>query len=105
MNLEPSPKPAAQAGFLIHTFASTTFTQQTVDTAATERQGFEWYNWDFNGYRSDPNAVVINVDGSITLNGETGRRRSVYRSGVEMAAAPQLLDERFIVARFLGLAH
>src|ERR1039458_6824837 len=69
--VEPPPAGAIQVGYLIRTFSST-FTPQTVDTAATERPGFQWYNWDFYGFRSDPNAVVINADGSITLNRESG---------------------------------
>jgi hypothetical protein len=68
-NLETPPTPAAHVGFLIHSFAST-FTPETVDTAATQKRGFQWYNWDLDGFRADPRAVVLNADGSVTLNGQ-----------------------------------
>ena len=64
-----APQAAAAAGYTVNSFSSN-FTAKTVDTNATERSGYLWYNWDMFGSRSNTKAVELNADGSVTLHGD-----------------------------------
>src|SRR5262249_51545698 len=66
--LDPPPA-ALGAGYTINSF-SVSFDQTSVDTTASAKKGFKWYNFNFFGSRSNPAAVVLNGDGSVTLNGD-----------------------------------
>jgi hypothetical protein len=94
VNLEPPPTPAAQVGFLIHSF-SATFTAETVDTAATQRRGFQWYNWNLYGSSSNLSAVVLNSDRSVTLNGQTGGADGQLVSAVQDSAGDPFVGNSF----------
>jgi hypothetical protein len=83
----PAPPAAAQVGYMIHTFSST-FTTATVDTAVTGKPGFQWYNCDIFGVHSDPAAVVINSDGSVTLNGDNTGCTGELVTAVQPGSAP-----------------
>lgn len=96
---ESPPAAAAQAGYALHTFAGT-FSPATVDLAATEKRGFQWYNWHLFGSRSDPHGIVVNGDGSVTLTGQTGE------AGGELVSAVQRSeDEPFVGSSFGGGAY
>ena len=94
-NVLPKPAAAAEVGYSIHTFSSRTFDSLTVDTATTERQGFQWYNWDFYGYRSDASATVLNSDGSATLNGATGGAGGQLVTAVQNSAGAPFVGVSF----------
>jgi hypothetical protein len=94
-NIPPQPTGAAEVGYSIHTFSTRSFNSSTVDTAATERQGFQWYNWDFYGYRADPSAAVLNLDGSVTLNGATGGAGGQLVTAVQDSASDPFVGTSF----------
>lgn len=89
-----APTPAAQVGYTTHTF-SANFTQATVDTAATEKRGFKWYNWDLFGSRSNSSGIVLNPDGSVTLNGQTGGADGQLVSAVQGRAGAAFVGNSF----------
>jgi len=93
------PAAAAQVGYTIHTFSST-FTAATVDRAGTQSRGFQWYNWNLFGTHSDPSAVVINSDGSVTLNGDTTGAGGELVTAVQHDSA-----EPFVGSSFGGGAY
>jgi hypothetical protein len=90
------PPPAAfGAGYTINSF-SVSFDQSSVDTTASAKKGFKWYHFNFFGSRSNPAAVVLNGDGSVTLNGD--------RSGLnaELATATRAENAAGLVGMAFG---
>ena len=66
----PVPAQAAKVGFIQPTF-NTNFSSSTVDITNTQKPGFNWYPWNFFNTSTDLSAIVLNGDGSVTLNGDT----------------------------------
>jgi hypothetical protein len=66
--VEP-PSYASAAGYTVNTFSS--FTSQSIDLTNSGRSGFQWYPWNFFGLRAQTEKIVVNSDGSVTLNGDT----------------------------------
>lgn len=75
MNLNPriacatsAPPEAAQVGYATNTFSSS-FSSSTVDLKNTKNRGFKWYLWNLFSARANPDNVVLNPDGTVTLLG------------------------------------
>jgi hypothetical protein len=67
----PTPPPAAHSvGYIQLVFGTNNFTTSVVDLGGTQNPGFQWYLWNFFGGHPDPTTIVLNVDGSMTLNGD-----------------------------------
>jgi len=68
------PAPAASAGYPIHTFASDAdFGAKNVDMGLTGAAGFQWYVFNFFGYRPSSALTTFNADGSVTIAQYPGR--------------------------------
>ncbi|WP_354158737.1 MULTISPECIES: hypothetical protein [unclassified Bradyrhizobium] len=50
---------------------NSSFTSSQVDAANTKAAGFKWYPWSFFSGSTGLAAIVLNADGSVTLNGDT----------------------------------
>jgi hypothetical protein len=97
--VEVVPAQAVGAGYTNLTFRST-FDRTTVDTNVTKDAGFKWYNWDLFGYRSDPNSIQLNQDGTVTLLGD-----STGSSGQLVSAVQAKNTKNYVGSSFGGGAY
>lgn len=92
------PGPAADAGYLDHTFAGT-FSAATVDVGRTGAAGFAFYPWTWFGQHMNTSELQLNDDGSITLLGTT-------TASAELATAiPAANSAKFVGTAFGGGAY
>lgn len=92
--LSSPPAAAVGVGYETNTFSSN-FTQETVDTKATKQSGFLWYNWDLFGYKSDPDAIELNPDGSVTILGDKTGAHGKLVSAVQYRATNSFVGVAF----------
>lgn len=63
------PKQAAAVGYTINTFSTVNFTNQ-IDISNSYNSGFQWYPWSHFGHSTNYSAIVVNTDGTLTLQGD-----------------------------------
>ena len=70
---DSAPPAAAQVGYTSNTFSSdfvsSDLTASIVDKKNTKNRGFKWYLWNLFSAQADPDNVVLNSDGTVTLLG------------------------------------
>jgi hypothetical protein len=94
-----APPAAAEVGYTVNSFSST-FSTATVDLKNTKNRGYQWYLWDLFGNTADPNAVVLNGDGTATLLGTT-----VAQYGQLVTAVQYTATNSFVGSGFGGGAY
>ena len=94
-----SPPPDAVAvGYTQNTFSS--FAPGSIDINDTRKSGFSWYLWHYFGGNAQPQNIVVNPDGSVTLNGDT-----TGPNGQLTTAAPAKNAQKFVGVAFGGGAY
>lgn len=92
------PDAAVAVGYTHETLAS--FRPNSVDLGDTRKSGFDWYLFRFFGGHAKSANVVVNADGSVTLNGDvTGP------NGEISTAAPAQNRAKFVGVAFGGGAY
>lgn len=88
------PQPARDEGYLTKTFSST-FSKQTIDLQQTKNPGHSWYTWDLFGKKSNPSAIQLNPDGSVTLSGDATQAQGQLVTAVKTNAHPFFVGTAF----------
>jgi len=96
--VEPPPSYASAVGYTVNTFSS--FTNQSIDLTNSGRSGFQWYPWNFFGSHARTANIVVNADGSVTLNGDT-----TGPNGEIATATPANNSAKFVGIAFGGGAY
>lgn len=94
-----APAHAASVGYNINTFSSH-FDDSTVDLRSSGKPTFQWYPWQLFGHRANTNAITLNSDGSLTLQGDT-----TGPNGEITTAAPAANGAGFVGTAFGGGAY
>jgi len=94
-----APPAAAAAGYMVNTF-SANVSASSVDTGNTGNSGFQWYPFNFFGSHASPVGIVINNDGSLTLQGDTSSPNAQLAS-----ATPAKNAAGFVGTAFGGGAY
>jgi hypothetical protein len=80
-----APPEALAAGYTVNTFSTQSkFTTGTVDMAATNVAGFQWYMWNYFSTPQSSSPVTLNADGTVTIsnsNGYGGTLTSTVQTG------------------------
>jgi hypothetical protein len=85
-------------GYTVNTFSS--FSPQSIDLANSGKSGFQWYPWNFFGSHAQTANIVVNGDGSVTLNGDT-----TGPNGELATAAPAHNSAKYVGTAFGGGAY
>jgi hypothetical protein len=82
------PAPALAAGYTLNTFSTqSSFNTGTVDIAATNTAGWQWYIWKYFGSTQSATPITLNSDGTVTISNSTGYNGTLT-STVPIATSP-----------------